>query len=156
MGCFSLFSNRKDSELTDTRLTELAEEMQHLALEPAKDNRAPWESWQDRYMLLQIQIAHEELRQFTRIANTLQAMQIDSVAELIGLQRQIDALSLKLGNLETVIDADILTPAVKRLKGEIKQYSEEEIQEAQAALPEQEIQKMERPFKSSEYDDIPF
>ena len=116
---------RKEEHLTQehrTLLTELAEDIQKLASEPSLFDRDSWDSWQDRYMLLQMRISHEELLQFTRIANTLQAMQLTSIAELVGLQRQIDALTLKLDSLTVIVDENFVQP-VERLKREVEQLT---------------------------------
>ena len=89
------------------RLLELKQELDKLSQfeeELEGDSITSWEVLQTRAMVLQMEMSHEELVQMTSLLNVLNAMQLNTIAELVGLQRQIDDLSELVDGLQALQD----------------------------------------------------
>jgi len=81
------------------KLAELQDDLE-------RDDQTAWEVLSNRQTMLHLEMSHEELVQMTSIANALNAMQLDSVAELVGLKRQIDALFNEVHDLQVWQEAE--------------------------------------------------
>jgi hypothetical protein len=99
-------------EIVLSRLLELKQELTKLAQleeDVEGDSMASWEVLSIRQTMLHLEMSHEELVQMTSIANALNAMRLDSVAELVGLKRQVDHLFDKVADLQALQNGHLMS-----------------------------------------------